>query len=241
MALNERFLQRLAEMDAAVRADYTSGKPWKYSNKKKRAATFALARATNRLTNCIDAVQWGLADAGCPASSLHWYGGKGKIVWTRSNGEALAREVFDIIPIKTKTVNQLVKSGKLQPGDILTYMSTAHTNVFYADGTSFDSGAAEGAKFKKWIRGLTHKTYKVGYILRIRDRAGWWVQAGAFKDANEAHKRVQYLNDHGIATIVRNDPDYIRIQAGAYQIRANAERRVAQLAGINVPAIIKEM
>ena len=71
MKTNEKFLEALNDMNKTMKADIASGHPWKYTNVKKRNATFAAARkAKNYLTNCASGVDWGLKIAGVPGMVL---------------------------------------------------------------------------------------------------------------------------------------------------------------------------
>ncbi len=243
MSALDSFISNLKSMNTAVKADYAAGKPWMYSNRIKKEGTFTAARNGNRCVACVDGVQWGLKGV-VPDSALHWFGGKNCIVWTRTNGEAKAKEVFDIYHIGNKTFAQLMKEGFLKKGDIVTYVVTSHTNVYLSDKKCFDCGAREGSKFKKWIRNQTHKTYRVGYVLRLKDQgetSEYWVQAGAFTDLATAQKWVRKLNKKGFAMILRTDSDCYRIQAGRYKVKANAEKKVKALKKAGFDAFINEV
>ena len=119
-------------------------------------------------------VIFALKEAGIPGSALDWYGDKGKIVWLNDKAESNARKYFDIIAVKTKTVKQCMEDGTLRPGDIITYMTITHTNAYYAENKSYDTGHAfcngsgEGAEFTKWIGTTPYKGYKVAYIFRVK-------------------------------------------------------------------------
>lgn len=140
--------------------------------------------------------------AGLPDATTHWYGSMGKIVYTTSAGEKAVKKYFDIIKVNDTVLN-LYEKGKLCDGDILIYTNMSHTNAYIGNKKSFDSGHAycsgsgEGAVFKKWIGGLAHKSAKVSIILRLKDRAHYRVQAGAYKDIAKFNEQVALMKKKG--------------------------------------------
>lgn len=177
---------------------------WRYYNNKKSAPTFWETRDKKLfMTNCMGAVAFALKDIGIPASALQWYGQKGGIRWLTDNARKEAEKYFDIFEIKTKTVNQCIKDGTIVFGDIITYMGMNHTNIYLGNGTSYDAGHAyckgsgEGAEYQKWVGETPYGTYKVACIIRLKAS-----------------------NDTEV------DKDYVyRVQVGAFQDKARAERR----------------
>ena len=242
MRTNELFLASLREMSAAVNADYRAKRPWHYTNKKKRYKTFERARETNRLTNCVDAVQMGLRTVGVPASALDWYGGNGKIVWCSGNARAEALKYFDIVPTGGKTVNQLHREGCLCDGDILLgYQGMSHTNCYIGKNQSFDAGASEGATFRKWIFSLKWGSKKVNRILRLKDRAHYRVQAGAYSDINKFQEQADRVRKAGFPVILVHEDNLYKIQTGYFSGKTNAEKLVTQLAKKGISAFAKEV
>ena len=242
MRTNELFLASLREMSAAVNADYRAKRPWHYTNKKKRYKTFERARETNRLTNCVDAVQMGLRKAGVPASALDWYGGNGKIVWCSANARAEALKYFDIVPTGGLTVNALKNSGKLCDGDImLGYQGMSHTNCYIGKNQSFDAGASEGATFRKWIFSLKWGSKKVNRILRLKDRAHYRVQAGAYANINKFQEQADRVRKAGFPVTLVHEDNLYKIQTGYFSGKTNAEKKVTQLAKKGISAFAKEV
>lgn len=242
MRTNERFLEALTSMNNVVKADYASGKPWHYTNTKKRAKTFDAARKLNRLTNCVDAVQMGLRTAGVPASALDWYGGQGKIVWCSPNARAEALKYFDIIPTGGATVNSLYNNMKLADGDILLgYQKMSHTNCYIGGKRSFDAGASEGSVFKKWIFSLKWGRKKVNRILRLKDRAHYRVQAGAFNSMDEYNKTKAIIEKKGFATSMVIEDGMYKIQLGSFSGKTTADRFAAQVAAKGIGVFVKEL
>lgn len=245
MKTNERYLEALRYMNATMKNDNACGHQWKYCNvTSKKAKDFESARRQGKyLINCVDGVQWACKLAGIPGSALSWYGGDGRIVWLNSHAETDAKKIFNIIPVYGKTVNQLYNAGQLCDGDILTYSGLNHTNSYYGGKHSYDSGHAycSGEKFKKWIGSLAHRNNKVAYILRIKDRAQYRVQAGAFSDISKYNEQVELMRKKGIQTVLIQEDGMYKVQVGLYSGKTNAERKVAALAKKGIASFIKEV
>lgn len=253
MKTNERFLQAMAYMNATMQNDNKLGHQWKYCNTKSKKVTgFEEKRKAGKyLTNCVDGVQDALIMAGIPTNQnvLAWYGGDGKIVWTNKNAEAAVRKYFEIVPTGGKTVKWLYDNFKLCDGDILLgYQGMSHTNCYFGGTQSFDSGHAfctpksgEGAKFKKWIGGLTYKNKKVNYILRLIDRAQYRVQAGAFSDINKYYEQAAIVQRKGFPVAMVQEDGMYKVQVGLYSGKTNADRKVALLKSKGIAAFVKEV
>lgn len=174
----QEFVAEMVYIDALMKDDLKAGKKWKYRNKNtsKNSKTFDDARAkNNRYINCVSGVQWALIRSGAVPSdrkAIQWYGNRG-IVWCNSHAEADAKKYFHIIDVG-KTVKQAIADGTLQPGDIITYKTLAHTNAYIGNGIFFDSGHAycsgsgEGAEFKAWTGSAKYNAYKVAKVLRLK-------------------------------------------------------------------------
>lgn len=244
--LNEKFLDALKYMDQQMRQDTKNGKVWRYTNCKKRYAKFEQARSHNRLTNCVSGVQMGLLMAGLPGACTHWYGAGGKIVYTTELGKKTVPKYFDIIKVND-TVQGLYNKQKLCDGDILIYANMNHTNCYFGGKNSFDSGHAyctgsgEMAQFKKWIGGLTYKSAKVAYILRLKDRAHYRVQAGAYYDEKKFNEQVSFLAKKGYKTSKLVEDGMFKVQLGYYSGKTNADRLVAELRQKGISAFVREV
>lgn len=173
----DAFIAALKEMNKQMKADNAVSKQWRYYNGKRSEKTFDAARKAKKyFTNCSGGVYWGLKKAGlATGNQCNWYGTVGGIRWVASDGEKKAKEIFNIIDFKGKTVGNAIKDGSLKPGDIITYKTISHTNVYLGDGKSFDAGHAyckesgEGARFIKWIGTTPYKNYKIAQVLRLKD------------------------------------------------------------------------
>ena len=250
MPKKELFLAALKMMNATMKQDIRDGNIWKYCNiTKKKEKTFDAARKKKKfLVNCCDGVHWGCKIAGIPASALSWYGQEGgKIAWCSANAEANAKKYFDIIKVGDKTVSQLLNDDRLMEGDILTYVGFSHTNAYYMNGKSFDSGHAyctpksgEGAVFKKWIGNLSCKNNKVGYIFRIKDRFHYRVFAGAYYNLDKANEQVTYLERLKIKSLIREEDGMFKVQLGYFDGKEIAEKTAARANSKGVATFIRE-
>lgn len=255
MKTNERFLAALKNMNSIMKDDVKAGRKWRYSNSSsKQAHTFKLARQKGkRYTNCVLAIWWGLREAGVPDSALHWMGGVHKIVWTASGAKAAAQKYFKIISTGGKTVQQLWDKGLLCDGDILMGFPFTHTCVFYGGSTgkkSFDaghaycSGGGELALFKKWIGSLTCKSNSTQYIFRLKDRAHWRAQAGAYASIAEYNAQVKRIKDamgKDFKVEQKFEDGMYKVQCDVFDGRSNCDRLVAKLKAKGIDAFSKEL
>lgn len=249
MKTNERFLEALKNMNAMMKADNKAGKKWSYSNSNaKQAHTFPKARETGkRYTNCVLAVWWGLRLAGVPDKALRWQGVKGKIAFKDEAAKREALKYFDLISTKGKTVKQLYNQG-LCDGDILGgFPNMNHTCVYYGGKLSFDaghkycSGSGEGAVYKKWIGSLTYKRNKPSHILRLKDRAHYRVQAGAYSTQSEYEKQGALLKKKKISYTTLSEDGMLKIQLGYFSGKTNANRLVESVSKKGIKAFVKEI
>ena len=244
MYKNEEFLKALQSMNVILKTDNKEGHQWKYCNiKSKKGKNFEDAR---RSGNCVDGVVWALQSVGI--KSVSWYGGDGKIVWLNHHAKADTKKNFDIINTGGKTVAWLEKNARLCDGDILLgYQGMNHTNVYYGGGKSFDSGHAyasgsgEGAKIKKLIGSLAHKNSKVNYILRLKDRAHYRVQCGAYSDINKFNEQSMLIEKKGFPTTKVVEDGLMKIQVGYFSGKTNAEKLAEKVTKKKIDVIIKEI
>ena len=251
MKTNERFLEALRYMNTTMQADDKAGHQWRYTNNQsKKVVGFNKKRKQGKYySNCVDGVQDGLLLAGVPASALHWYGTVGEIAWTKANGKEEAKKYFSIKKTGGKTVNQLYKESFLCDGDILLgFQNVSHTCAYIGNGKSFDSGhtwcsprSGNEAKYKKWIGSLTCKTSKVNYILRLKDRAHYRVQAGAYTDRDKYNEQAVLLRKKGFSVTMIQEDGMYKAQVGYFSGKTNAERLLASLAKKGFSAFMKEV
>lgn len=234
----QKFIAKLMQYDQYMQYDNKNKKQWVYYNGKKSAKTFWNARKNNkRWTNCVSGVQWAAVDSGlCGSDGICWYGQKGgNIRWTTKNAEANAKKYFNIYHINgKKTVKECVSDGTIKPGDIITYVSMNHTNVYLGNNRSFDSGHAycaksgEGAPFKKWCGGLSHGSQKVGCILRAKNST---TQPSNKPATPEAPKTTPSTPN------VKSDVKY-RVQCGSYKDVKNAKAMVKKMTAKGISASV---
>lgn len=233
--IHEKYMDALAYMNTTLKADIKAGHQWKYCNvKSHKGKNFEDARKKGKyLVNCVDGVQWACIMAGIPTSALSWYG-SGGIVWLNKNAKANANKYFQIIKVGNKTVKQCLDQGMLCEGDILTYVNMSHTNAYYKDGKSFDSGHAfcthngEHAPFKKLIGSLRYSTSKIAYILRIKDRKHYRAQAGAYTDLSKANARMKELREKWkINSELKSEDGMYKVQVGYFDGKENCDKAVA--------------
>lgn len=247
MHKNEKFLKSLCYMNSEMKKDRAAGKKWRYTNVKKRYARFEDARKNNRLTNCVSGVQMGLLMAGLPSATTHWYGAKGKIVYTTQKGREAVPRYFDIIKVND-TPQGLYNKQKLCDGDILIYTNMNHTNAYYSGTKSFDSGHAyctpssgEMAVFNRWIGPMAHKSSKVSIILRLKDRAHYRVQCGAFSDVGKYNEVAALVEKKGFKTTKVVEDGLMKIQVGFFSGKTNAERLAEKVKKKGLDVIVKEV
>lgn len=254
----EKFIATLVEMNVIVCDDIADKEFWTYENKNTSeiSKTFDQARKdNNRKTNCVSGVQWALLKAGVVSSNrdgIQWYGNKG-IVWVGKDAEKNARKYFDIIHVGNKSVKQCISNGIIQPGDIITYKTLAHTNVFIGNDMAFDTGHAncngsgEGAKFIRWIGAVPYQGYVVADILRLKKNAGskvmYRVQVNAYQVENNAKKFVETCKARtGLdAFYEKGDDGLFRVYCGSFSERKNAEERLALVQKSYPQAFIAEV
>ena len=228
-------IAQMKRMNKVVKQDNAAGHQWRYYNGKRSEPTFAKTRAAGKFfTNCMGGISFACKAAGIPVSALQWYGGKNKIVWLNDHAKADAKKVFDIIPLH-KAVKKSVRKGLIQPGDILTYESMSHTNAYYGDSLSYDTGHAfctgsgEGAPFKKWIGSLAHSNRVVSYIFRIKGDYTYRVRVGEYKTKEEADRRVAVVFQKSGFPCFIEPTDKYRVFCGSFKVFRNVIDRADDL------------
>lgn len=241
-----------------MKADIAAGKKWRYSNSSsKQQSTIQKAQQKNkRYVNCALGCHWGLIHSGLvPVSGTGWWGVQGgKIQWKSQSAKKKAKEYLKVISVKNKTVKQCIKDGTLRSGDVVTYVSMTHTNVYLGqkDGKSqwFDSGHAtctasgELAPFRAagWIIKKSYDNYKVGYILRLKEtqKYVYRVRVGIYSVQANARAKVESMKTIGYGAFVEKQADGWHVFSGSYENKTKATEQVAALAKKKVPAVIVE-
>ena len=100
----------------------------------------------------------------------------------------------------------------------------SHTNAYYKNKKSFDSGHAfctkssgEHVPFKKWIGSLQYSSKKIAYILRIKDRRHFRVQAGAYSNKALAEQKVkEFATKWKLGATIKTEDGMYKIQLGFF-------------------------
>ncbi len=130
-----------------VKADKAVGITWKYANsgpKNNWPDEYKRSRKKKvGYVNCALGVRWGLREMGMLDSSNFW-GTAGSVVYHGTSKEQLLEHC--VIQQVNKTPDQLLAEGNLLPGDICTYVTYGHTNVYAGNGLWYDFGRGANGK-----------------------------------------------------------------------------------------------
>ncbi len=200
-----------------------------------------------RACNCALLARWAMKEAGLiPQDTGIFYGKLGGGIQWGAGTKAAVTKTCDLIKIGNKTVKQLIASGDLQPGDIVTYVDIQHTNIYAGNGKWYDAGHAycngtgEGAIYKSWHGAGQYDNQRVGYIIRRRTGNNEYiVQVGVFVSKANAEKLFRKLKKKGFDAIVKKRNGQWIVQCGAFSVKANAEALVKRLNAVGFSAIIK--
>ena len=253
-------LDKCKEINDQMLADIKAGIKWKYSNTRKLSPTFAKARSSkNYYCNCAKMPLWALKMLGVvPENAEGFYGRRdGKLIFKSAETKKAIQAACDIIDINMKkTVNQAIKDGTLQPGDIVTYYNPLqHTNIYAGGKKWYDSGHAYGggsgeAPFKTWYGDTVYGGYKISHIIRLRgtkivttvDTNQYRVQVGSYLLKDNADNMFNIVKRTGLdVKIVRYDGEYVVQLDDLFSNRADAEKLVATAAAKGIIAIVKEV
>lgn len=249
-------LEQCAKFQKQLASDLAAGKSWEYHNPSKYLEeqwANALSKG-KRACNCALLARWALKEAGLiPQTTGIFYGAKGGTIKWGSGAKEAVSKTCDIIKVQIKTVKELISSGELLPGDIVTYVDLQHTNIYAGDGKWYDaghaycSGSGEGAKYKSWYGAGTCDGQKVGYVIRQKgsgnaavSTAQYIVQAGSYKSKANADKQAAKIKAAGFDVLVKpGDDGQYKIQCGVFKDRDLAEALVKKLEAKGLKAIIK--
>ncbi len=244
------FLSTLLKFQEQLEKDIASGRKWIYSNSGCSSKMSTAIKKDNRKCNCALLVRWVLRKLGLLNGDNWWGEQGGTIVWRGTSKEQMLKH-FDLIHVAGKrTVDQAIKDGTLQPGDIVTYVNMGHTNVYAGNGKWYDgghayaSGSGEGAVFKSWYGNTVYGSQPIGYILRRRgseqtEEKLHIVREGMYIKKANADRRCIEINNAGIDCIVKRVGDMWWTQCGAFKELENAEERVRQLRARGFDGMIK--
>lgn len=173
---NETILSKMAGYQKQFDKDKKDGKKWTYKTSGHSKRFTDAVKDNNRVLNCSLLVQWALRDLGLLDNSRFWGKVHGTLTFRETSKEQILKH-FDLIDVAgKKTVNQLIKSGNLKPGDIVSYWDVLHMNIYAGNNKWYDgghancSGQGEGAVFKTWFGTVPYGSSKVGCILRRKNQ-----------------------------------------------------------------------
>lgn len=168
-------LQQCQKFQKRLEEDLANGTRWEYHNPSKYLEEqWELALKNKKYaSNCAHLARLAMKEAGLIPQDTGIFYGKlgGSISWGKGTKAAVQKNCT-LISIQTKTVKQLINEGKLQPGDIVTYVSLQHTNIYAGNGKWYDaghaycSGSGEGAKYNSWYGDGKYDNQLVGWIIR---------------------------------------------------------------------------
>ena len=247
----DTLIQALTKMNGQMQKDLANGKKWGYYNSKV-SSTFAEAVANgNRRCNCATLPNWALKIIGVlAADDASFYGKKGgDIAWRKSATKAAVEKYCDVIKVGNKTVNKAMADGTLRKGDIVTYVSMNHTNVYLGGERWFDSGHAyahgtgDGAWWETWFGETRYGAEKIGYIIRLKTSVSYRVQVGVYSVAANANNMLAKVKAKGFtAEIVKANNQYI-VQVGGklFPTMKEAQELVTKLDRAKFPTAIVEI
>lgn len=140
-AYAQQLLTLMQKYSDQVKADKAAGIKWTYSNNAKNnwADAYSASRKNKvGYMNCALGCRWALREMGLLDSSNFWGEAGGNFTFHGTSKEQLLQHCV-IIPVK-KTPNELLAEGNLLPGDICSYVSQQHTNVYAGNGLWYECG-----------------------------------------------------------------------------------------------------
>lgn len=168
-------LQQCKKFQKRLEEDLVQGIRWEYHNPSKylKERWQQALDCKKYACNCALLARWALKEAGLiPQNTGIFYGKKGGSISWGSGTKAAVQKTCNLISIQNKTVKQLIAEGRLQAGDIVTYVDLQHTNIYAGSGKWYDAGHAycsesgEGAKYNSWYGAGMYDSQKVGWIIR---------------------------------------------------------------------------
>ena len=168
-------LEQCRKFQERLMSDMEKGIRWEYHNPSKYLSEQWGKALENKkyACNCALLARWALKEAGLiPQNTSIFYGKLGGNISWGKGAKAEVQKTCELINVQNKTVKQLINSGDLLPGDIVTYVGLQHTNIYAGDNKWYDaghaycSGSGEGALFNSWYGVGQYDNQKVGWIIR---------------------------------------------------------------------------
>ena len=167
-------LSQCAKFQTQLNSDIKKGIKWTRTTKADNLAEdWSRAKTQKHTSNALLFIRWALREAGLLSKISGRFNPStnGDITFTGTAKDELGKQ-FDIISVKSKTVNQMVASGDLKPGDIVSYVSFNHMNIYAGNGKWYDAGSAyckgstEGSEYTSWMGNTKYGNQYVGTIMR---------------------------------------------------------------------------
>lgn len=175
-----RIVTEIKKVQDMYVADRDAGNNWTYQSSGSSAKTFEEAFEKGwRRTQCADGANKILKGAGVlPMDTGHFFGGADGTIHWGGNSREVVESLADIYQFNDGTrVSELMDSGFLQPGDVVTYVGFNHTNIYAGDGYWFDTGHAhctrgsgDGAPYWTFYSQKGRLGHKVGCVIRFRNQ-----------------------------------------------------------------------
>lgn len=242
-------IEQCKKFQKQLKSDIADGHDWEYRNPAKYLEeqwNKALKKG-KRACNCALLARWALKEAGLiPQDTGIFYGKLGGGIQWGAGTKAAVTKSCDLIKVGNKTVKQLIASGDLQPGDIVTYVDIQHTNIYAGNGKWYDaghaycSGSGEGAIYKSWHGAGQYDNQRVGYIIRRRTGNNEYiVQTGVFAVKANAEKLFRRLKKKGFDAIIKKRNGQWVVQCGVFEQLENAKKLVKRLKVAGFDVVIK--
>ena len=233
MAAPKSVVECMKKYQKQVRSDIKAGKQWRYYNSNTSGTFAAAVKNGNRRANCATIANWALRQLGVLVAGQYFYG---KI----DNTLACSQQTLKAIKAKCKvihvngkkTVNQCIKDGTLQPGDIVTYWNLQHTNVYAGDDHWYDAGHAyckqsgQGARFITWYGSTIYGGNRISYIIHYK-KTVYRVRVGIFTlDNNVINLQHKILDTLDLGTFTEKKSNGTHVYCGSFEDQKVAQERV---------------
>ena len=235
--LQERILAQIIDFQKQLDKSISDGKKWKYANTGYSKSMEDAIKNGNRITNCVVLANWVFKSIGIWKSGIinHKYDGTIGYKFSTTECKKAVKEKFDIIKVND-TEKNLIKKGKLYPGDLVFFSD--HIHIYVDENTAFDGGRnnCNGKVFTTWLGKNNYLNAKAGYIIRAKGavplkkkKVMYCVQLGYYGSQSAANIDAAQLRDAGISCQVMQKGTGYKIQTNAFEKEENAKREVSAL------------
>lgn len=166
-------LNAAAQLNAAMLSDLSQGLVWEYHNGDNCSMSWYRAQPNNqRNTNCALFVSWCMQVAGLIPDGWTFFGAGDGTLKGVGDVQGTLGQHCTLYHIGGRSVGELMSTGELQAGDVVTYVGLQHTNIYagngywYDGGHAFCNGSGEGARFTAWYGPKDYTWAKAAWIIR---------------------------------------------------------------------------